>query len=244
MNRTTRIVLSVALLGAIAFLWHACSTHMARKEALRARIKQQSDGELVNGVLSYCGQKIRMDWGQPTDPGGRVIAANGLKLFVQTIPSVDTAQVRLSISSVDPFRHSCFDQAVESQVDISLSCDPSDAPIWSDFSTRDWSFRTEQPRDGVLRLEGDPGRRMNFGLYFTALPSQAYRPGEFPFQAHCDSRDSTRDIGRCRVAYRRERLAVDYTYLTRSIRPWREVDEVVRSVVDGAAPSTVRCPKK
>ncbi len=244
MSRTTRIVLLVGLLAAMAFLFHACSTRMARHEALRTRIKQQYDGELVNGVLSYCGQKIRMDWGRPTTPGGRQIAANGLAMFVQSIPSVDTAQVSLSISSVDPFRHSCFDDAVESQIDVLLSCDPSDAPIWTDLAKRDWIVRTEKPEDGVIRLDGDPAGRMNFGVYYTALPSQQYRPSEFPFQASCGSRDSTREIERCTVAYRRERLAVNYTYLTRSIRPWREVDDVVRSVMEGVAPSTVRCPKR
>ncbi|OEZ00234.1 MULTISPECIES: hypothetical protein [Stenotrophomonas] len=244
MNRTTRIVLSVALLGVIAFLWHACSTHMARKEALRARIKQQYDGELVNGVLSYCGQKIRMDWGRPTTPSGRQITANGLRMYMESIPSVDTASVSLSISSVDPFRHGCFDDAVGPQIDVLLNCDRSDAPIWTDLAKREWTVRTEQPKDGVVRLEGDPGGRMNFFIYYAALPSLQYRPGEFPFQASCSSFDKTREIQRCRVAYRKERLAVDYTYQTSSIRPWREVDEVVRTVMEGAAPSTKRCPSR
>lgn len=82
---------------------------------------------------------------------------------------------------------------------------------------------------------------MNFEVYYAALPSLQYRPGEFPFQASCGSRDKTREIERCKVAYKKERLAVGYSYLTRSIRPWREVDEVVRSVMEGRAPSTSRC---
>lgn len=234
----------MALLGAIAFLWHACSARMARQEALRTRIKQQYDGELVNGVLSYCGQKIRMDWGRPMYSSERQISANGLQLAIKSIPSTDTAEVSLSISSVDPFRHSCFDDAVKSQIDVLLSCDPSDAPIWTDLAKRDWVVRDEQPEYGVVRLEGDPGGRMDFTIYYAALPSLQYRPGEFPFQASCGGRDKPRETERCTVAYRRERLAVNYTYLTRSIRPWREVDQVVRSVMEGSAPSTSRCPKE
>lgn len=244
MKRTTRIVLSLGLLGAIIFLWHACSTRMARQEALRTRIKQQYDGELVNGVLTYCGQKIRMDWGRPMYSSERQISANGVQMAIQSIPSTDAAQVSLSISSADPFRHGCFDDAVESQIDVLLSCDLSDAPIWTDLAKREWTVRTEQPKDGVVRLEGDPGGRMNFFIYYAALPSLQYRPGEFPFQASCRSFDKTREIQRCRVAYRKERLAVDYTYQTSSIRPWREVDEVVRTVMEGAAPSTKRCPSR
>lgn len=242
MNRTTRIVVSVAVLGAVAFLWHACSTRIARQDALRTRIKQQSDGDLVNGVLSYCGQKIRMDWGRPTAPGGRQIAANGLQMFVQSIPSVDTAQVRLSISSPEPPRNSCFNEAVMSNIEILLSCDPPEAPIWTDLSKRKWDLRTELPSAGLMRLEGDPAGRMDASVYYVALPSLKYRPDEFPFQASCGDRERISEFEHCVVHYRKERLAVDYSYLTRSIEPWREVDEVVRTVIEGKAPSTSRCP--
>ncbi len=242
MNRTTRIVLSVCLLGAIGLLSHTCSTRTARQEALRTRIKQQSDGELVNGILSYCGQKIRMDWGRPMYSSERQISANGLQMAIRSIPSTDAAQVSLSISSVDPFRQSCFDDAVESQIDVLLSCNRTDAPIWTDLAKRDWAVRDEQPEYGVVRLQGDPGGRMNVAVYYVALPSLQYRAGEFPFQASCGSRNTPREIERCKVAYQKDRLAVGYSYLTRSIRPWREVDEVVRSVMEGVAPSTLRCP--
>lgn len=83
---------------------------------------------------------------------------------------------------------------------------------------------------------------MGNSLHFIAAPSQAYRPGKFPFQGSCYAEPGVeRDSARCKVTYRKGRVGVGYSYLTSSLAPWREVDNLVRTTLEGR-PSTAACP--
>ncbi|AWH29767.1 hypothetical protein C1931_13045 [Stenotrophomonas sp. YAU14A_MKIMI4_1] len=206
------------------------------KHASAAGLNPADQPSFKDGVLSFCGEVIPV-----VERGAAPPYTRGLKLSVR--PLTDKAVgVELTITSLDPFRASCLHPAVESPIEVYLRCDPSAAPVWEDFAKRDWLSRTERPAEGLVVLSGDPTRRMNYGFYFMAAPSQAYRPGEFPFQGKCYSEPGVdRESERCVVNYRKGRVGVGYSYLTRSIKPWREVDDLVRTTLEGR-PSTPRCP--
>jgi len=191
-------------------------------------------------VLAYCGQRIRVDWSSAHPASTAAFPANGLKLHLLNVPSTDQAQVGMQIDSVDRFGHSCLDDSVASPIGVLLSCDPSDAPIWWDFSKRTWRERTPRPHYGVVTLQGDSQGKL-LGFNYIAAADAHYTPEGFPFQGNCTAEPGTGPYhDQCYVRFKRGRMAVSYTYLATSLRSWREVDMLVRSTLDGQ-PATERC---
>ncbi|WP_159095498.1 MULTISPECIES: hypothetical protein [Stenotrophomonas] len=206
------------------------------KARASVRLKPADQPSFKDGVLSFCGEVMPL-----VQRGAAPSDIRGLKLSLGPSAERDVG-VRLLLASLDPFYASCLDPVAESPIKIYLRCDPPPAPIWEDFSKREWLSRTERPAEGLIVLRGDPTLRMNYGFHFMAAPSQAYRPGEFPFQGKCDSEPGAYGASRsCVVRYRKGRVGVEYTYLARSIKPWREVDDLVRTTLEGR-PSTALCP--
>lgn len=238
MNRVVLASLSFAVLAVAVLAWRGS---VARDASIKARIQQQNDGRIVDGRFAFCGQTLRLNQLDQPYPNERQFTANGLQVYFKRLPSTDADPVVLSISSVEPFGKRCFDEDVQSPITVLLKCDPASAPIWSDFRERTWRVRSERPAQGLIALEGDAERRLR-GINFVAMPAAGEQRDGLPFQARCHSDPGVlRPAEHCNVAYRVGRVGVDYVFLTRSMRPWREVDEAVRSTLAGR-PSTPRCP--
>lgn len=225
-----------------AFVWRSCSEQRAFSERVKTEQQQRDAGSLIDGAIVYCGETIPMDSGRLMYPNSRQFDVNGIEIFVKSIPSVESLPVELQIESVDHFRASCFDESISGPIWVTLSCDQSsEAAAWSDFSKRRWLERIPLSEHGLVVLKGDSEGRL-VGFNYVASPAAEYRPGGAPYQGTCHEEPGTSPyVTQCQVAYRRGRMAVRYGYATSSIRPWRQVDEVVRSTLDGR-PSTDKCP--
>lgn len=231
-------LLTLAMLVAVVLTWRS---YAERRADLKARIERQDNGRIVDGRFSFCGQTLRMDQMQRPYQDERTFAANGLQVHFRRLPSTDADNVVLSVSSLEPFRKSCFDEDVLTPITVFLKCDPPDMPIWNDFRERTWRFRSERPSVGLIAVEGDAEGKLS-GLKFIAMPSMVEQRHGLPYQASCYGDPGVqRPVEGCAVAYRMGRVGVDYSFMTRSMRPWREVDEAVRSTLAGN-PSTRRCP--
>lgn len=241
MKRLVIAVVALAVLTWVVFVVLAWRADAERKAAFKARIQQQDNGRIVDGGFSFCGETLRVDRMRESGAGGREFSANGLEIYFRRLPSTDADNMVLSISSDEPFAKRCFDEDVQSPIAVHLMCDPASAPAWTNFLERSWRKQTERPEHGLIVLQGDREGRVN-GINFVAHPSIEAQRGGVPFQATCSSDPGVLlPAERCNVAYRKGRLGVSYSYLTRSMRPWREVDDAVRSTLKGA-PSTPRCP--
>lgn len=241
MKRVVLAVVALAVLAWVVFVVLAWRADAERKAAFKARIQQQNNGRIVDGSFSFCGETLRVDRMREFGTNGREYDNDGLKVYFRQLPSTDADQTVLSISSAEPFAKPCFDEDVQSPIEVSLRCDPAPAPVWTNFLERSWHKEVERPKYGLILLKGDKEGRLN-GFNFVAAPPVVEQRDGLPFQARCFSDPGTvRPAERCRVSYRMGRVGVEYSYLTRSMRPWREVDDAVRSTLKGA-PSTPRCP--
>lgn len=238
MKRVVGVVFAVVALAVVVGAWRGCAAHDA---SMNAGIQRNNDGRIVDGRFAFCGQTLRLDALHQPYPNERQFTANGLQVYFKRLPSTDADPVVLSISNAESAGKRCFDDDVQSPVTVLLKCDPAHAPIWSNFNERTWSERSERPAEGLIALQGDAEGLLR-GVNFVARPAAGEQRGGLPYQARCHSDPGVlRPAEHCNVAYRMGRVGVDYVFLTRSMRPWREVDQAVRSTLAGH-PSTPRCP--
>lgn len=234
--------LALSALAVAGFIWVKFGADRGGQEAKMSGMKQADVATVTDGVLSYCGENIRIGARTQEATDARQSRPGGLRVSVKPRGTREPDSVVLTIFTVSPLSKSCLDEAVKSPIGIELRCDPAESPTWTDWSKRTWERRTERPEYEVVVLEGDSTGRLNGSFQFIAAPSLGYRTSEFPFQARCFNEPGVGSgAERCIVNYRKGRLGVGYSYLTDSIRPWREVDELVRSTLEGQ-PSTRLCP--
>ena len=234
--------LALSALAVAGFIWGKFGSDRGGREARMSAMKQTDVATVSDGVLSYCGETIGIAARNQETTDARHSRSGGLSVSVKPRGTREPDSVVLTIFTVSPLSRSCLDEAVKSPIGVALICDPPDAPGWSDWSKRSWEVRTERPEYGIVVLEGDQAGWLAGGFRFIAAPSLLYRIGEFPFQGKCFSEPGVGSgAKRCLVNFRKGRLGVGYSYLTESIRPWREVDELVRSTLEGK-PSTRLCP--
>ncbi|KIP86949.1 hypothetical protein SN15_04585 [Stenotrophomonas maltophilia] len=242
MKTAAKAGLALSALAVAGFIWAKFGADRGGQETKTSGTKQADVATVTDGVLSYCGETIRIGARTQEATYAGQSSSGGIRVSMKERGTREADSASLTIFTASPLSKSCLDEAVKSPIGVALSCDPPDAPGWSDWSKRSWEVLTERPEYGIVVLEGDQAGWLAGGFRFIAAPSLLNRIGEFPFQGKCFSEPGVGSgAERCLVNFRKGRLGVGYNYLTDSIRPWREVDELVRSTLEGK-PSTRLCP--